>query len=134
MDQIIPRPDRSAAPPAFILGPEPHTTWCYYFEKADLARQTSDWQTVVRLGDEAFSSQALPADLSEYLVFIEGYARLGRWQDAEKFAQLVSGPAPVIDPALCAIWDRTEQVGQLSESGRSRLAGLKQEFQCDPVP
>lgn len=134
MDQILPDPDRSAAPPAFILGPEPHTTWCYYFEKADLARQTGNWQTVANLGDEAFSSQTLPSDLSEYLVFIEAYARLGRWQDAEKYAQAVSGPAPVIDPALCAIWNRTGQAGPLSESGQSQLARMKQEFQCDPVP
>jgi hypothetical protein len=134
MDQIITNPDQSAKPPAFILGPEPHTTWCYFFEKADLARQTGDWQEVARLGDEAFGSHYYPVDLSEYIVFIEAYARLGRWQDAEKLAHSVSEPAPVINPALCAIWNRTEQAGQLSENDRSQLTGLKQEFQCNFVP
>ncbi|HEX7567213.1 MAG TPA: hypothetical protein VF355_01460 [Anaerolineaceae bacterium] len=134
MDQIIPAPDRPAKPPAFLFNPEPSTTWCYFFEKADLARQTGDWQAVARLGDEAFSSQYFPRDLSEYLVFIEAYARLGRWQDAEKIAQSVSNPAPVINPALCAIWNRTGQARQLSDRDKSLLAGLKQEFQCDSVP
>lgn len=134
MDQIIPAPDHSAQAPAFMFGPEPHTTWCYIFEKADLARQTGDWQKVASLGDQAFGNHYSPTDLSEYLVFIEAYARLGRWQDAEKMARSVSEPAPVINPALCAIWDRTGQAGQLSESDRSQVAGLKQEFQCGLVP
>src|SRR5208283_158340 len=105
-------------------------SWCYFFEKADLARQVGDWQEVARLGDEAFAKHYYPVeeDLSEYLVFIEAYARLGRWQDVEKFARMVSEPAPVINPALCAIWNRTEQVGQLSENDRSQLAALQREF------
>ncbi|NMC79412.1 MAG: hypothetical protein GYA59_08635, partial [Chloroflexi bacterium] len=41
-------------PPENIFGPEPsHDTWCYYYQKASLARQEGDWEEVVRLGDEA---------------------------------------------------------------------------------
>jgi hypothetical protein len=134
MDQIIPDPARLAHPPAFVLGPEPHTTWCYFFEKADLARQTGDWQKIAQLGDEAFSSHYFPSDLSEYLVFVEAYARLGRWQDAEEYAHLASDPAPVIEPAVCAVWDRVERAGPLSEDAGSQLAGLQKEFHCPAAP
>jgi hypothetical protein len=130
MDQILPAPDRSAVPPQFVFGSEPPHTWCYFFEKADLARQSGDWQKIAQLGDAAFSSSYSPTDLSEYMVFIEAYARLGRWGDAEKLAHLVSDPAPAVDPMLCAIWDRTERAA----GARPELAGLKQEFACPAGP
>ncbi len=41
-----------AAPPS-MLNPEPAHGWCYLYEKADLARQVSDWQKVTELGDQA---------------------------------------------------------------------------------
>ena len=44
-----------AAPPASLFDPEPEHDWCYYFEKAELARQRGDWQEVTRLGDQALA-------------------------------------------------------------------------------
>ncbi len=40
----------SAKPPEQIFGPEPEPGWCYYFEKAELARQMGDWQEVCQAG------------------------------------------------------------------------------------
>ena len=73
--------EASANPPASvpdILGPEPIHSWCYFYEKADLARQTGDWSRVASLGDKAFSIPYYPDDQSEYLPFIEAYARIKR--------------------------------------------------------
>ncbi len=56
-------------------GPEPAHGWCYYFEKADLARQFGDWKTVTHLGDEAFKLNDYPNNPVERFVFIEGYAQ-----------------------------------------------------------
>ncbi len=36
-----------------IFGSEPSHSWCYYFEKADLARQMQDWDTIIKLKLEA---------------------------------------------------------------------------------
>jgi hypothetical protein len=68
-------------PPETIFGSEPAHTWCYYYQKASLARQVKDWQTVVNLGDEARSKGLGPADVSEWMPFYEGYAHMGRWND-----------------------------------------------------
>ncbi|MDD2922829.1 MAG: hypothetical protein PHQ36_11155 [Anaerolineales bacterium] len=38
-------------PPRETFGDEPPHTWCYYYQKMDLARQTEDWQTVADLAD-----------------------------------------------------------------------------------
>jgi len=66
---------QAAHPDEQIFGAEPpHSGWCYYFEKADLARQLGDWAQVASLGDLAFNQTDYPNDPSERLVFIEGYA------------------------------------------------------------
>ena len=49
---ILVNADPPAQPP-YLLGPEPEHDWCYYFEKAELARQQADWQQVAMLGDQA---------------------------------------------------------------------------------
>lgn len=53
---IITNPEQSAKPPSAIFGPEPKHTWCYYYQKADLARQQGQWDKVVKLGEEAFQN------------------------------------------------------------------------------
>jgi hypothetical protein len=68
--------------PAHIFGTEPTHTWCYYFQKAELARQIGDWEQVAALGDTAIDAGIAPANDGEWLVFIEGYAAVGRCDDA----------------------------------------------------
>jgi len=133
MDQILPAPAHPARPPSFIFDPEPSTNWCYFFEKADLARQTGNWQKVVSLGDEAFSGDYYPVDLSEYLVFIEGYARQGRLEDAARLTSSISDAAPVLNPALCAIWERARMAGQLSENDEEQITSIEQGLLCNSV-
>ncbi len=54
--------DRSVARMPKIYGPEPAHNWCYYFERADLARQIGDWTQVTNLGDKAFKLDDYPND------------------------------------------------------------------------
>jgi hypothetical protein len=103
---VLPEPKAVAAPPEALFGPEPKHAWCYYFQKADLARQREDWEQVARLGDEAFARSRYPLDLSEYLPFIEAYARLGRRDEAQQLTHWLAETAPVINPALCGLWQR----------------------------
>jgi len=91
-----------------ILGTEPAHTWCYYFEKADLARQSDDWAQVAQIGDQVFAIPYYPDDYSEYLPFVEAYARTGRWEDARVLTRKTSELMPILRPALCAVWQRIE--------------------------
>ncbi len=134
MDRIIPSPGHPATPPAFLFGSGSSHTWCYFFEKADLARQNGDWQKVASLGDQAFGSQLFAWELSENLVFIEAYAQLGRWAEADKLTQTVSASAPILDPALCAVWKRAGQASQVSKDDRAHIASVAQQLQCDRLP
>ncbi|MCD4751494.1 MAG: hypothetical protein K8R40_00295, partial [Anaerolineaceae bacterium] len=72
----------SSAPPEHIFGEEPDHGWCYYYQTANLYRQRSDWQEVVRLADEVSSQGLNPVDETEWIVFIEGYINVDRLDDA----------------------------------------------------
>jgi hypothetical protein len=123
LDQIITDSPQSALPQS-LFGKEPPHSWCYYFEKAELARQTGQWKEVVSLGDDAFQngfSANLPA---ENLVFIEAYARNARLDDAIQLTQKVASAKPDLLPALCDLWKRVQIAQPEQEQIKDFLAQL----------
>jgi hypothetical protein len=93
----------------FTLEPAYAQTWCYYFEKADLARQFDDWQQVAELGDIAFQLDDHPNDPVERFVFIEGYAHVGDWERALKLSrESYRVSKDYVGPLLCRLWERIE--------------------------
>jgi hypothetical protein len=94
------------APVGAIFGREPPHDWCYYFQKAGLARQFEDWEEVSHLGDEAQKLGFGPNNPQEWLPFIEGYARAGRWQDAVDTSLHVRRVNHFLSPRLCTLWGR----------------------------
>jgi hypothetical protein len=61
-------------PPEIVFGPEPPHGWCFYYQKADLARQRSDWNEVIEIGQQAFDKNLSPIDLIEWMPFLQAYA------------------------------------------------------------
>lgn len=74
-------------PPRAIFGEEPAHDWCYYYQKASLARQTGNWQEVGRLYDQTVTRNLQATDKSEVFPFLEGLVNLGRYDDAKKLVQ-----------------------------------------------
>lgn len=69
-------------PPLIVFGPEPEHTWCYYYEKASLARQQGDWDEVRRLGSEAQAINVFHTHhLIEWSPFIQAYAISGDFEN-----------------------------------------------------
>jgi hypothetical protein len=92
--------------PLEILYPEEVHGWCFYYEKADLARQQRDWATVVELADQAFALGDYPNDPAERLPFIEGYAHTGYWDQSVKQTEISLQVSPRMIPVLCLLWER----------------------------
>ncbi|MEW5827403.1 MAG: hypothetical protein AB1846_00820 [Chloroflexota bacterium] len=109
LDRIIPGDGPAARPPDFLFGPEPERRWCYYFEKAELARQLGDWAEVARLGEKAFALGDYPNEATERVVFLEGYARTGNLAKARKLSDQTIAVTPLAGPMLCQTWARIEQ-------------------------
>jgi len=98
----------TVSPNPSVFGKEIRHDWCYYFEKADLARQMQDWQTILKLRSEAESKGLTPEMGAEYLPFIEAYAQTGHWSDAYQLSlaaknlELEDG----LNNTLCNNWNR----------------------------
>ena len=93
-----------------IYGPEPVHGWCYHFQKADLARQMGDWESVVELGNAALVLDDHPNNPVERFVFIEGYARTGDWERALRLSrESYRISREYVGPLLCRLWERIER-------------------------
>jgi len=112
----------AAAPPVDIFGSEPKHRWCYFFEKADLARQNEDWPTIAELSEQSIREGYRPEDPAEYLPFIEAYTRIGRWADGFQLTQSAYRENPALRPALCAAWRRSASKG--TQNGVDSSNGL----------
>src|SRR5688572_14846002 len=122
--------------PASLFGQEPvHAqAWCYYFEKAELARQFRDWEKVAELGDVAFKLDDHPNDPIERFVFIEGYAHVGDWERALKLSQESYRVSKnFVGPMLCWLWQRIEfeTMDDVSESRTETLSEVRNLFTCN---
>ncbi len=125
-------PDGTAHMPA-VYSPEPVHGWCYYFEKADLARQVGDWERVVSLGDQAFSLSDYPNDPVERFVFIEGYAHENNWARTKELATQSYKVSPsYVGPLLCRLLDRIDREVTASKTKESSLNDLRTKFSCLP--
>lgn len=140
VDRIVASPKFPARPPAEIFGREPDRDWCYYFQKADLARQTGDWQRVAQLGDEARRMGFKPSDSTEWLPFVEGYAHVGRYDDAREMTglalQVPSTPLPVVPSFDGGVLSRGPAYQGMSNAGpalSNLLRGLENVGPQDPA-
>jgi hypothetical protein len=96
-------------PSTFLFGPEPEHTWCYAFEKADLARQYADWQTAASLGDSMLEQGYRPDNAAsdsvyEWMPYLEAYTRLGRWSDVEGLVKEIAATHTGYNAYLCGQW------------------------------
>jgi hypothetical protein len=129
-DQIL---DTSDAVMPSIYYPEPVLGWCYYFEKADLARQFGHWEEVVKLGDTALKLDDHPNNPVERFVFIEGYAYVGEWDDALKLSRAsYQVSKEYVGPLLCQLWARIEAETGDSQKKTETLSEVKTIFACKP--
>ena len=116
-----------------MYGNEPAHNWCYYFERADLARQMGDWKKVTELGDIGFNLDDYPNDPLERFVFIEGYAHVGEWDKALQYAQVsYKVSKKVVRPLLCRLWDRIDREVPDSNAKNTAVQEAKTLFVCNP--
>ena len=81
--------DPSPTPPTSVFGREPSHDWCYYYQKADLARQRGDWNEVLRLADEAANKNLNPSDMIEWMPFLQAYALNDKTSDLNGVLDLI---------------------------------------------
>jgi len=114
----------SPTPPGEIFGPEPAHTWCYFYEKAQIARQRGDWKEVTWLGDEAIAQHLNPDDWVEWLVFLQGYAQLGQEDRVRSLAPTINEDRFLKKQVCDGLSDEQSYYASLSYESRSLMEEL----------
>lgn len=109
LSQIIVDPEQSAVLP-FYLNEELEHTWCYYYEKMELALQRDDTENAAKLADEALSKGFTAGDAVEWIPVISAYAQTGRTEDALSAAQTLKEDA-VLGRNACTYYLSMDQDG-----------------------
>lgn len=129
---IMPAPENSQSPDPTVFGREPEHEWCYYFEKADLARQSGDWPGVIALMSEAQQRGLAPNIGIEWLPLVEAYAATGEIDQALELSRTVHSMHTRNDSMLCAVWDSIAASSQGAEDVTAALAQVSTMAACQP--
>lgn len=132
LEMILPDSQAAAKNYSRLFGDPSTSEWCYFFERADLARQLEDWAEIVRLGDLAFNANLEPYDKfsNELLPFIEAYGRLERWEDAIKITRAAMSDVPALQETLCSTWQRINQATPANPSKTAAFEEVQNLLDC----
>lgn len=130
LDQISPAPSIIAQPPGYVFGEEPEHTWCYYFEKADLARQQGKWDQVINLGQEAFSAGYYPGEPSELIIFMEANARVSNFQETLNLAASIIQQQPNLQTLVCTTLKSVKADQEPGNQDTSQLDEIRRQLEC----
>jgi hypothetical protein len=97
-----------------IFGAEPAHGWCYFYEKAELARQGANWDEVVKLYKQAQKNGFSALMPVENLPFIEAFARSGSTDQALKLTESALKAQKELCPAILTLWERVSQTASIN--------------------
>lgn len=105
-------------PPESLFGTEPDHDWCYYYQKADLAWQLHDWDTIVQIGELVKTQGLSPVSgvsnsPREWWPFIVGYANASQVRDAITLSQQSLKQDEKYHAAICDIWCNLTDVPEM---------------------
>jgi len=122
----------AAQPPLQFFGPPPEPDWCYYFEKAELARQYQDWAAIAELGKSAFKldKNFVRKNAHELLPFIDGYLHLGEWQRAYDLSLQAYQAWANMNTSLCSLWESASQQTLFDETGQKIYQKVQESIGC----
>ena len=104
IDLIKPQP--AHLPDMKLFVEKSSDNWCYYFEKADLARQFGDFEETERLGNMAIDANYFPRVASEWLPFLEGYLWRGNWEKSKWIVEKIQSAEGNYSNGMCYTLNR----------------------------
>jgi hypothetical protein len=104
LDRIEKDFNQEWGPPESIFGKEPEHTWCYYFEKAELASQYKDWEEVISLYQVAEQQGYKPLDAVEFLPLLDALLRTNELDKAYQLSVQMKRLTDRRDDQICKVW------------------------------
>jgi hypothetical protein len=142
IDQIVDLSDPSriisstanpVKPDETIFENEPQHGWCYYFQKADLARQNKDWDTIVEIEQHLAENQMSTETASEYMPVIEGMVATGNWDTAITYIQRAYEGDKTIEKLLCREMSRYQMEYANSDDAITLLQNQMDIIGCNSI-
>jgi hypothetical protein len=130
LDRIISEPEVPARPIPEFFDQSRVKPWCYYFEKAELARQVGDFAKISDLWEQTKEQSLAPDEISEYYPFIEGLGIQGKFSEAIELSRKVNEKKKALHNGLCQIWDRVENGTNVSIIDRTLIDEHKIALRC----
>jgi len=98
------RPANTALMSASLNVEDGQGRWCYYYQKAELARQFADWDEVIFLWETAAGRNLRPRHGMELLPFVEAYARNGDFENAMLISRRANQISGGMKSPICSLW------------------------------
>jgi hypothetical protein len=83
-------------------------TWCYFFEKGDLAAQYDQWSETINYWEEAVRQGFRPSNGIEFLPFIKAYLFQENYDEALSLTKRSLKTSEGMKPILCNLWHEVE--------------------------
>ena len=128
LSRLQPAPE--STPPPEIFGKEPAHNWCFYYEKADLASQSQEWETIIQLGKDANQKGLRAGNSIELMPFIEAYARSNDWESARKLTTQAQVLPDRSSSILCDLWRELSSTTPASVKGEQTVAAVEDQLAC----
>jgi hypothetical protein len=129
-ERILPEPVEGWSPPVSIFGAEPEHGWCYYFEKAELARQNQEWDLIIQFMEEAAGQDLTPYDVKEYLPWLDAFLHTERIEEAYLLTVRMKRFSDVIDDQMCTIWRQAALDNQASDEINAAYQKVNEKLSC----
>ena len=105
-------------------------TWCYFYQKAELARQYQRWDEIQLLWNSAIDNNVQTTIGTEYIPFIDGFAHIAHWQTAAELTISANKLSKAMNSILCPLWDSIEQSTSDSEERDETIRQIKMKLEC----
>jgi len=114
LETIIPKPYKGVIPPQKYFGVENRNQWCYYFEKADLARQQKQWTEIEQYYHDAEAAGFSPRIDTEWIPYIEALIHMGDFTKALEITKNMNIQDSTVTAGLCNLWNKV-RVGEAGQ-------------------
>lgn len=94
----------ATTPYSEVFGQEPEHTWCYFYEKIDLATQFNDWDEAVALWRDAQSRSYIPNNQVEILPVVDALVHAGFIDEGVDLTLDAFRKQPDVRLMFCAGW------------------------------
>ena len=112
-----------------LFGPEPDHDWCYFFEKADLARTSKDWSQVLQILTEASGKGFSPITPSEKMTLLEAFMGLEKWEQALELSREIHLLNKEYDRMICGVLEKFAVPSD--KNNQENLKLIRSEILCD---